>query len=114
MPVTKSNPLNELFNVLKKYNKKHSRFTFEYVVIPGINNTKKHAMAIIELKKILDFNLNLIRFNKFEGCNFPACSKDELNSFLSYFKNTNIEVVERLSKGSDINAGCGQLALKNN
>ena len=112
MPVTKNNPLKKLYDTLSKFNKLCGRFTFEYILLPGFNNQKKHAQAIIKLKNRLDFNLNVIGYNSFEEGGFNNPSENEMNTFLGYFKGMGLEVVKRLSKGSDIAAGCGQLAAK--
>ncbi len=112
MPVAKNNPLNSLYIALKKYNEKCGRFTFEYIILPGVNNSEKHAKAIISLKKDLNFNVNIIAYNDFPGAEYKKCTSKDINAFLSYFKNSNVEAVKRVSKGADILAACGQLAGK--
>lgn len=114
MPVTRSNRLEDLFSMLKKYNDYNGRFTFEYIVLPGVNDSHKHAEAIIRLRKRMDFNLNVIMFNGFSGSPFSGATREEVKRFLSYFHSTPVEAVERLSKGADIAAGCGQLAARKN
>ncbi len=112
MPATKANTLADLFEVLKTYNEKAGRFTFEYIILPGINDSKKHADKIISFKKKLSFNLNIIAYNYFEGGIYNKCTQQNVNKFLSYFNNSPVEAVKRVSKGADIAAACGQLAGK--
>jgi 23S rRNA (adenine2503-C2)-methyltransferase len=112
MPLTKTNPLAKLYDVLKEYNKKCGRFTFEYIILPEVNNSKKYAAEILRLNKDLNFNLNVIGYNSFEEGEYKNPTEEEINRFMGYFKGSSLEVVRRLSKGSDIAAGCGQLAAK--
>ena len=112
MPVTKANPLKALFKALNRYNDKSGRFTFEYVLLPGFNDTKNHAKEIIQFRKDLDFNLNIISHNSFDDSPFSTPDEKTIERFFSYFSASNVEAVRRIPKGRDIAAGCGQLAGK--
>ncbi len=120
MPINKSNPLKNLLQTLFVYQEKTGkRFTFEYVMIEGVNMNEDDANAIIDLSKNLNFNLNIIPYNKVNKSlykpdttvyNFTRPSEESISKFLSYFKYSDIEIVQRYKKGDDISAACGQLA----
>ncbi len=113
MPVNKKNKLQDLVNVLKRYQEvSNKRFTFEYVLIKGFNMNKEDANAIIEIAKELSFYLNIIPYNEIENCNFKTPNQKEVDAFVNYFANSNVKIVRRYRKGNDISAACGQLATK--
>lgn len=115
MPITESNGLKKLIEVLKKYqDKSNKRFTFEYVMIKGLNMSKADAEAIMNLSRELHFNLNVIPYNKIKNPNkaqppYERPTQNDIDSFIEYFNNSNIEIVKRYRKGDDISAACGQL-----
>lgn len=131
MPVvSKSNSLKDLIDVLKLYQEKTGkRFTFEYVLIPEVNMKEENANEISKLYMELNFNLNLIPYNNINNISLSDNKKSTLNHnkhnpystpnnrdierFISYFRNTGIEIVRRYRKGDDISAACGQLATTN-
>lgn len=114
MPVTKTNSLGELIKALKLYQETTGkRITFEYVMIKNENMDKKHAEKIIDLKKELNFNLNIIPYNDSLNTSLKTPNSQDIERFLSYFVDTDIEIVRRYKKGNNINAACGQLAVKN-
>jgi len=117
MPINKSDRLYDLIEVLKEYQKKsNKRFTFEYVMIKGVNIGEEDAKAVMKLAEELHFNLNIIPYNKIKNVSdklnphFETPSSNEINVFLKYFEDSNIEIVKRYRKGDDITAACGQLA----
>jgi 23S rRNA (adenine2503-C2)-methyltransferase len=120
MPVNKSNPLGKLVNTLAIYqDETGKRLTLEYVMIDGVNMGKEEADALIALSDKLNFNLNLIPYNKVKEALFSSeirytkmnrPSEKTIHKFTSYFKGSTIEIVQRYRKGDDISAACGQLA----
>jgi 23S rRNA (adenine2503-C2)-methyltransferase len=90
-------------------------------MIEGVNMNNEDANAIIDLSKQLNFNLNIIPYNRVNQTlldtettshKFIKPSDESVRKFLSYFKGTDIEIVQRYKKGDDISAACGQLATK--
>jgi 23S rRNA (adenine2503-C2)-methyltransferase len=116
MPVNKSNPLHQkLLPALIYYQQKtNNRFTFEYVMIKDLNIKKKDAAQIIKLRKSMDFYLNIIPYNVLPFYPYNSPEPNDIKAFSEYFKDKNISVIKRYSKGDDIYAGCGQLACINN
>lgn len=112
MPAGKSNKLTELLRLLKKYqHNTKRRITFEYIMLKNINIDETSARELSKILKQFKYNLNIIEYN-------ALCSNDpmqplqsEINIFKQYLKKYNITFTERLSKGNDIHAACGQLGL---
>jgi len=112
MPIAKNYPLDELFgSAWSYYNKTKNFVTFEYVLMTGINDLKKDAKNLIQLIGKLPCKLNLIPYNEIGG-KFSRPTDKKIDHFISFLNNVPFTVTTRWSKGSDINAGCGQLAVK--
>ena len=111
MPITGKNPYNELIQASIKYTiKTRKKITFEYVILSGINDDVKDA---IKLKKILEpikCKLNIIPYNEIDNI-YKRPSEQKIKLFLNKLKDSKFPITVRWSKGQDINAGCGQLAI---
>lgn len=111
MPITGKNPYNELIQASIKYTiKTRKKITFEYVILSGINDDVKDA---IKLKKILEpikCKLNIIPYNEIDNI-YKRPSEQKIILFLNKLKDSKFPITVRWSKGQDINAGCGQLAI---
>ncbi len=118
MPINKSNPLKRLTSALKYYNKKTgNRIIFEYLMLDGINDNINDAHELAEFCKSFPVKINLIEYNSTKNGNFKKSNRDSLGRFVNLLKSKNIIINIRKSKGSDIDAACGQLvneAIKTN
>lgn len=109
MPINKKYPLNELINAAKYYAaKSRHRLTFEYVMIRGVNDSTRDSQKLARLIKGLKCKLNIIPYNSIDEKN-KIPSEDQIDNFIRPFLNMNVVVSVRRSKGSDIQAACGQL-----
>ena len=109
MPINKKYPLNELINAAKYYAaKSRHRLTFEYVMIRGVNDSARDSQKLARLIKGLKCKLNIIPYNSIDEKN-KIPSEDQIDDFIRPFLNMNVVVSVRRSKGSDIQAACGQL-----
>jgi len=109
MPINKKYPLNELINAAKYYAaKSRHRLTFEYVMIRGVNDSTRDSQKLARLLKGLKCKLNIIPYNSIDEKN-TIPSEDQIDDFIRPFLNMNVVVSVRRSKGSDIQAACGQL-----
>jgi len=110
MPINKVYPIEKLLAVCKYYQKMTGRrISFEYTVIPGLNDT--HTCAV-ELKKILRgiiSHVNLIPLNYVEGTRFSSSSEQDAYVFAKELEDIGVVVTVRRKLGQDISAACGQL-----
>ena len=111
MPVTKNNSLNSLLEASKKYTTNSNRWlTFEYVLIEGINDTIEDASRLIEiLVGVKKCKLNIIPYNVTDGI-FKRPEDAHIKEFMKRLNHAPFPVTIRWSKGTGIDAGCGQLA----
>tara|TARA_B100001113_G_scaffold304586_1_gene264954 strand:- start:242 stop:583 length:342 start_codon:yes stop_codon:yes gene_type:complete len=113
MPLTNNNPIEELIKSADYYYSKLKRFvTFEYVLLNNVNDSEKCAIELIDLLKNIPCKLNLIPYNEIGG-KFSRPSNQSIDTFINVLKNAPFTITVRWSKGTKIDAGCGQLAVKN-
>ena len=68
MPIEKSYKIKDVVELLKQYDwKSQRRLTFEYIVFEGLNNQKRHVLALMRLLDGLFCRINLIKFHTIEG-----------------------------------------------
>ncbi len=111
MPVNKGYPLSELLKSLKEFPlKPRKRITFEYVLIPGINDSEEDLRRLPRLLKGIRSKINLIPYNPASNLGFNGPSRESLETWHDTLLKAGIETTIRWSKGADIMAACGQLA----
>ncbi len=84
-------------------------FLIGYVLIPGLNDSEEQALELAEYLKPLPVRVNVIPLNKTSAFNRETASDDDVHRFASYLEKQGVFVVKRWSRGSRLQAGCGQL-----
>ena len=111
MPITLKHSFKEIIDSAKYYYSKTKRLiTFEYVLLNGINDSTNDAKELVKLLKGFPCKLNIIPYNEIGGDYIRPEIKD-INQFLFHLKPGKFIVTVRWSNGTDIDAGCGQLAI---
>lgn len=115
MPINKRYPLSELREVLIKITPGlKENLSLEYVLLSKVNDSIKDAEALRDFASGLDAKVNLIEFNPAKGLKFKLSSLERMRKFQSVLLNAGIPTSIRRSRGTDISAACGQLAVKDN
>lgn len=114
MPINIKNSLDELLNVSRKYTETVNRWlTFEYVLLKEINDSVEDAKRLLSmLAEMKKCKLNIIPYNETDG-KFRRPDKDQIENFVIALRPAKFPITVRWSKGTDIDAGCGQLATRN-
>ncbi len=111
MPVQKAWPAEDVINLIREYDfTGQRRVSFEYTMFAGLNDTKRHADALIRLLKGLECRVNLIRFHKIPDAPYETSPQIVMESFRDRLSNHGITCTIRASRGEDIMAACGMLA----
>ncbi|GBD92724.1 putative dual-specificity RNA methyltransferase RlmN [bacterium BMS3Abin05] len=113
IPINKKYPLAVLLDAVREYlQNSRCRVTFEYVLIAGENDSVEDARRLRRLLKGIRCKINLIPYNPtFPG--FRAPDESKTNIFIQELLEFPAPVTLRKSRGSDIDAACGQLFVKN-
>ena len=114
VPINQKYPLEELIPACKAYlrGEKRRKVTWEYVMLDGINDTDKHAKALIRLLEGVPSKINLIPFNPFPGTQYKSTPRERIDKFRERLVRSGLVVVTRKTRGEDIDAACGQLVGK--
>jgi 23S rRNA (adenine2503-C2)-methyltransferase len=119
MPINDKYSLKENLHAIRYYTKKtHTRVTFEYIMINGVNDREEDFLELVRLCKSLPCKINVIPFNSVEHMNPTGFSAElyptpdeKIEAFVSALRDKNIVVTVRYTQGDDIAAACGQLAI---
>ena len=113
MPFADKFPLEDLLDSLQFwYEITNSRITFEYVVWEGINDTQEDIQALVDYCQKVPSKVNLIQYNNIGEDQFQKAPKAVVELYQKVLEANGIVATIRRSRGSDIDAACGQLANK--
>jgi 23S rRNA (adenine2503-C2)-methyltransferase len=117
MPINKKWPLAELLAACKEFEgslKPGERFTFEYVMLDGVNDSDEQARQLANLlnRNELRAKVNLIPHNAADPLPYQPSTPERVESFRGVLKSKGIHVYVRQPRGRDIFAACGQLAAR--
>ena len=117
MPVNKKYPVADLMAACREYFEKTGRrVSFEYTLISGENDSENDAKKLASLlKKGMrgPSHINLIMLNKVDETGFSAPDRKGAERFKNLLCDLGMNATIRRRLGSDIDASCGQLRLKN-
>jgi 23S rRNA (adenine2503-C2)-methyltransferase len=112
MPVNKVWNLARLRTALDTWGPRpNEKFTFEYVLLAGENDTDGDADRLVEWLGDLrsKHNLNLIPMNEHGASDFHEPAEARIQAFSDRLKAKGCFVTVRRSRGRDVNGACGQL-----
>jgi 23S rRNA (adenine2503-C2)-methyltransferase len=113
MPINETNTLKNLADALNYFYKKTgNKITFEYIVFHGVNDTLQDAKELLEFWKRVPAKINIIEYNPIAEADFKNAEKDKIDQFAAFLEKNRVNVQVRRSRGKDIDAACGQLAIK--
>ncbi|MBP9812182.1 23S rRNA (adenine(2503)-C(2))-methyltransferase RlmN [Candidatus Gracilibacteria bacterium] len=116
MPVENTYPIDVLMQALDDYvAKTNKRIFYEYIMIAGVTDRPEYAHELASLLKGKLAHVNFIPYNPGEGImgnGFQPTSKIMIKKFQSTLEDAGIPSTVRHTMGDDIDAACGQLALK--
>ena len=113
IPYARKYPLEDILEAMDEYSKKTKRdITYEYILIEGVNDHPDHAQELAHLLKGKQCTVNLIPYNPVPGVRLRRPSKKAIKQFRSVLYGSSIVNTCRYTKGDDIAAACGQLAMQ--
>src|SRR5258706_6180368 len=115
MPINKRWPLEELLGACREFEqtlKAGERFTFEYVMLDGINDSDEQARQLANLLNRHDLHakVNLIPHNPADPLPYQPSPATRVEMFKAIVESKGIHTFVRKPRGRDIFAACGQLA----
>jgi len=111
MPINRKYPVEDLLAACARYPlRPWEPLTFEYVLLGGFNDAPEDARRVAKLLAHLRAKVNLIPWNPGE---LPYKKPDEarIEEFRRILDEKGVRAFVRYSRGQDVMAACGQLAL---
>ena len=111
MPINRKYPLEALLEACRRYPlRPWEHLTFEYVLLGGFNDSPDDARRVVRLLANLRAKVNLIPWNPGD---LPYAKPDpaRIEAFRKILADKDVGAFVRYSRGQDVMAACGQLAL---
>jgi 23S rRNA (adenine2503-C2)-methyltransferase len=111
MPINRKYPIEKLLQACARYPlRPWEHLTFEYVLLGGFNDAPEDARRLAKLLANLRAKVNLIPWNPGD---LPYEKPDaaRIEEFRRILNGENIPAFVRYSRGQDVMAACGQLAV---
>jgi 23S rRNA (adenine2503-C2)-methyltransferase len=113
MPINASLDIKALEEAVKYYYRKTEKdLTYEYLLFDQFNDDIDDARKLAKIASWAPSKVNIIMYNNVEGVALQRVREDRLNRFMAELTKRRVLATVRRSRGDDIDAGCGQLAIR--
>jgi 23S rRNA (adenine2503-C2)-methyltransferase len=118
MPIAKKYNLSELMSALEYYHRKtRKRVTYEYIFFDGVNDSDKDVAQLVKLARRVPCKINVIPYHSIDfvtptGISAALRPSPRMEQIVEQLRAHNLTVFIRSNAGEDIDAACGQLAVK--
>jgi 23S rRNA (adenine2503-C2)-methyltransferase len=110
VPINRRYPLDDLMDACEEYvGATGRRLSFEWAMIAGVNDRFSDADRLAGLARRLRAHVNLIPLNATPGYPIQGSSGNRVRAFREALERHRVNVTVRDTRGSDIDAACGQL-----
>ena len=110
VPINRRYPLAVLAEACADYvAATRRRLSFEWALIDGVNDTDRHARELADYARPLGAHVNLIPLNPTPGYPVRGTPPDRVRAFADRLDALGINATVRRTRGTDIDAACGQL-----
>jgi 23S rRNA (adenine2503-C2)-methyltransferase len=111
MPINRKYPIEELLEACARYPlRPWEHLTFEYVLLGGFNDAPEDARRLAKLIANLRAKVNLIPWNPGE-LPYEEPNAERIEEFRRILNERGVPAFVRYSRGQDVMAACGQLAV---
>ena len=116
MPINRRWDLSEIMAAAKEFEgglRRGERFTFEYVMLGGVNDSDADANVLADLLEqyqLKRVKINMIPHNGAEQLDYDASTPERVDRFKWILESRGVSAYVRQPRGRDIYAACGQLA----
>ena len=113
IPVNKRWPLAELMAACREYTEVTGEKVFvAWTLIAGKNDTPQHAAELAALLRGMKVQVNLIPLNLTDGYSGQTTDESTVEAFQNILLAAEIPTTIRQRRGIDVDAGCGQLSVR--
>jgi len=114
VPINRKFPLEVLLRTLRelpRLSRRHPVF-FEYTLIEGVNDSEEDARRLVGILRGIPSKVNLIPMNPHDDAPYRPPPDEVASRFMGVLVRAGLVCTLRRSRGSDIDAACGQLAAR--
>jgi 23S rRNA (adenine2503-C2)-methyltransferase len=112
LPVNRRHDLAAVLGACRRFPlRTRARITFEYVLLEGVNDRPGDADELARALAGLRCKVNLIPWNEHAGAAFRRPADAAVAAFARRLESHGVDCTVRTTRGRDIAAACGQLAL---
>jgi len=113
VPLNKRYPIAELIDAAHQYfDAKGRRISIEWTLMDGVNDSLEQAAKLADIAHELAAHVNVIPLNATPLTKERPSTESRIEGFLSELRRFGVNVTLRDTKGSDIDAACGQLRVR--
>jgi 23S rRNA (adenine2503-C2)-methyltransferase len=120
MPINRRYDLGQLMDAVEYYYRKTRRpVTYEYILFDDWNDTDEDVKRLAKITRRVPSKVNVIPFHEIEFTNptglsaqLHSTTREKFDRFIGKLQAAGVQVMVRSSSGEDIDAACGQLAVK--
>lgn len=120
MPINRRYDLTEVLEAIEYYYRKtRLPVTYEYILFEGLNDSEADVRRLARTCRRVPSKVNVIPFHPIDFTNptgisaqLKPTSLERFDSFIRSLQDHGAQVMVRSSSGKDIDAACGQLAVK--
>ncbi len=110
VPINRRWPIATLMETCEAYfEATHRRISFEWALISDVNDRYEDADRLIPLARRLQAHVNLIPLNPTPGYAVRGSSRNRVHAFSRRLRDAGVNTTIRDTRGSEIDAACGQL-----
>ncbi len=115
MPINQRYNIANLFDTLQQFQElpgqRDVAVLLEYTLIRDVNDSLEDAHRLVELAQSIRSKVNLIPYNEHPGAPYRSPDDKVLWPFMQILQQAGVRVTKRITRGDDILAACGQLAI---
>ena len=120
MPINRKYSLAEVLSAVETYYRMTRRpVTYEYILFDGLNDRPEDARRLARIARRVPSKVNVIPFHPIDftdpqgiSAELVPASDDAVDRFNGLLRQEGAQVMVRSSSGVDIDAACGQLAIR--
>ncbi|MBS1912373.1 MAG: 23S rRNA (adenine(2503)-C(2))-methyltransferase RlmN [Bacteroidetes bacterium] len=120
MPINRRYDIAQVMEAVEYYYRRTRQpVTYEYILFDGWNDTDADVRRLARITRRVPSKVNVIPFHEIEFTNPTGISarlrstpREKFDLFIRKLRDAGVTVMVRSSSGEDIDAACGQLAIK--
>jgi 23S rRNA (adenine2503-C2)-methyltransferase len=110
MPINRAEPMARLREALIEFPMRRcGPIMLEYVLIPAVNDRREHALELAEFCRPIKGCVNVIPYNPRRDSPWPAPTPESVSQFVDWLREAGQYCKQRMTKGRQLMAACGQL-----